>query len=64
LRNSAALNAVLDIAGWMHSGIVTITLKDLIELEHTYPGLLKDVDLCLWQVHLIKSQLEGEGDDG
>ena len=50
----------MNIASWVNSGTVQITLRDLIELEHEYPGLLKDVDTCIWQVMLIKQQIESK----
>jgi hypothetical protein len=38
--------------------MVHITLQDLLEIEHRFPGLTGDIDTCIWQVLLIKQQVE------
>jgi hypothetical protein len=49
---------VLSLAGWVNSGIVTITLRDLLDIEHHYPNLMRDIDTAIWQVMLIQRQRE------
>jgi hypothetical protein len=44
----------------MRSGLLHITLTDLIEFDHAYPGILDDVDTIVWQVELIKAQNESK----
>lgn len=58
IHNSPALTALMSIASWVQSSVVHIGLRDLIELEHEYPGMFKDVDTLTWQVLLIKEQMK------
>lgn len=58
IRNSPALPALMSISEWSRSGLIHITLTDLINLEHEYPGALKDIDTLNWQVMLVKDQMK------
>lgn len=40
-----------------------ITLTDLMEFDHQYPGVLTDADTVIWQIELIRKQLEGKRQD-
>ena len=48
------------LTSWVRSGLLHITLHDLIEFDHDYPGILRDVDTVVWQIEIIKKQLEGK----
>ena len=45
----------------MRSGLIHVTLPDLLEMEDRYPGVLTDVDTCVWQIELIKAQVKADG---
>lgn len=51
----------MSISEWVRSDMVHITLKDLIDLEHEYPGMLNDIDTLNWQVLLVQGQLKDGG---
>lgn len=46
---------------WIRSGLIQITLADLLALEETYPSLVSDIDRVIWQVELIKQQVKADG---
>jgi hypothetical protein len=48
------------LVSWVKSGALHITLADLLEFDHLYPGVLKDVDTYIWQLELTKAQVESE----
>lgn len=62
MQNAGALSAVLSLAEWVHSGMIHMTLLDLLETQQHFPGLVSDIDRCIWQVMLIKQQLDTEND--
>ena len=41
--------------------MIHVTIPDLLELESKYPGLMHDMDTCVWQVELIKAQVKRDG---
>lgn len=53
----AALDTVLWLASWIRSGLVHVTLVDLLRLEQEYPMLMQDIDRAVWQVELVKDQM-------
>jgi hypothetical protein len=46
------------LTSWIRSGFIQITVRDLLKLESDFPDLMRDVDTCIWQVELIKSQVK------
>lgn len=60
IRHAAALNTVFWLTGWIRSGLIRVTIPDLLALEEQYPGLLRDVDTCSWQMELIKAQMKDD----
>lgn len=55
------LDTVFWLAAWIRSGLIHITLADLLALEETYPHLVRDIDCVIWQVELIKAQEKADG---
>jgi hypothetical protein len=48
------------LTSWIRSGLITITIPDLLDLEENHPGLMRDIDTCVWQIELIKEQMKDE----
>jgi hypothetical protein len=55
-----ALESTEWLVSWLKSDILHITLTDLLDFDHTYPGVLKDVDTIIWQLELTKAQSKSE----
>lgn len=60
MHHPHVLESVKWLTSWVRSGLLHITLTDLIEFDHTYPGVLTDVDTIVWQIELIKAQAARE----
>lgn len=58
LKHSGALDTVLWLTSWIRSGLIHITLNDLLTLDEAYPDLMRDIDLSIWQIELIKAQIK------
>jgi hypothetical protein len=44
----------------VRSGLVHVTISDLLTLESQFPGLLGDIDTCVWQIELIREQMKAQ----
>lgn len=52
------LDTVLWLTAWIRSGLIHLTLRDLLVLEEAYPQLMQDIDRAMWQVDLVKAQVK------
>jgi len=48
------------LTAWIRSGLVNVTLQDLLSLEEMHSGLMKDIDTLIWVVELVKEQNKGK----
>lgn len=55
------LDTVKWLTAWIRSGLIQITLVDLLALEEAYPQLVSDIDRMIWQAELIKAQVKADG---
>ncbi len=56
IHHESALSTVFWLTSWIRSGLIHITLSDLLALEESYEGILGDIDKIIWQIELIKAQ--------
>jgi len=60
VHHSGAIDTVMWLTSWIRSGLIHVTLDDLLSLEEQHSGLMKDVDTLMWQIELIKEQSKGK----
>ena len=60
IEHRHALPSLKWLTSWIRSGLLHITLNDLMEFDHAYPGVLPDVDTLVWQIELVKQQVKKE----
>jgi hypothetical protein len=44
----------------VQSGLLKLTILDLLALEDMFPELSRDIDTCVWQVELVKAQMKAQ----